>query len=89
MISERRVYQKMEELAAIFSVHMNAKRYTQAKHCYETARNVVVFMEFEPEKAGEVFGIIGNRGEIIKDGLFKVGLVDKMGLEVDVKRHNR
>lgn len=88
MIDERSVMQKLEEQAQIFKVHADNKRYMQAKRCYETARTVVVFMELEPKKEAYIFGVQGERGVILQEGLFKKETVMKVLYEVDVKRQS-
>lgn len=85
MIDERRTEQKLEELAAVFKSHALAKRYPQAKRCYDTARNIAVFMELAEEKREELFGIRGERGIIEKEGMFPEYLVQKVYLETCVK----
>ena len=85
MLENRVIEQKLCDLAAVFDVHMKAKRYAQAKRCYDNARLVAVFNGLEEEKKDILFGIRGARGEIIKEGLFKEELVQKAYAETCVK----
>lgn len=85
MIDERRVMQKLEEEAAKFQNHMQAKRYQQAKYSFDRARTVAVFNELEEEKQDYLFGKMAERGEIIQDGLFKIQQVSKVYAECCVK----
>ena len=85
MIDERRVMQKLEEEAAKFQNHMQAKRYQQAKYSFDTARTVAVFIELEEEKQDYLFGKKAERGEIVQDGLFKIQQVSKVYAECCVK----
>lgn len=85
MLDERGIERKLYDLAAVFKSHMSAKRYPQAKYCYDKARILATETELEERKKEELFGIIGNRGEIIKEGLFRVKLVQKAFEECCVK----
>lgn len=85
MLDNREMERKLYEMAAIFKNHISAKRYQQAKYCYDKARLLAVEIELEEEKKEELFGIRGKRGEIIKDGLFKEELVQKAYMECCVK----
>lgn len=85
MIDERRAMQKLEEEAAKFQNHMQAKRYQQAKYSFDRARTVAVFNELEEEKQDYLFGKMAERGEIIQDGLFKMQQVSKVYAECCVK----
>ena len=85
MIDERSVWKKLEELAAVFNNHIRAKRYQQAKHCYDTARKVSVFLEMNEKEYQGLFGY-GNTGEEnANEEMFKKELVQKAYLEVCVK----
>lgn len=85
MIDERRAWQKLEETAAVFNNHIKAKRYQQAKYCYDTARNVSVFMEMDEKDKQMLFGSRTGKGEIEKDGMFKEELVQKVYFECCVR----
>ena len=50
MLDSRGIEQKIYDLAAVFQVHMKAKRYAQAKYCYDNARGLAVDVELEQEK---------------------------------------
>lgn len=85
MLDSRGIERKIYDLAAVFQAHMKAKRYAQAKYCYDKARSLAVEVELEQEKKDQLFGIRGNRGEIVKEGLFKEELVMKAYVETCVK----
>ena len=85
MLDNREMERKLYDLAAVFNNHMNAKRYAQAQYCYKKARLLAVEMELEEEKKEELFGVCGNRGEMIKEGLFRKELVHKAYLEACIK----
>lgn len=85
MLDSRGIERKIYDMAIVFQAHMKAKRYAQAKYCYDKARGLAVDVELEQEKKDELFGIRGNRGEIIKEGLFKEELVSKAFIETCVK----
>lgn len=85
MLDSRGIERKIYDMAIVFQAHMKAKRYAQAKYCYDKARGLAVDVELEQEKKDELFGIRGNRGVIIKEGLFKEELVSKAFIETCVK----
>ena len=85
MLDEIAIRQKLYDLAAVFNVHMEAKRYHQAKRCYDTARLIVVFNSFDEKEKELLFGVRGNNGEIIIDGLFQEKLVQKAYYETCIK----
>ena len=85
MLDSRGIEQKLYNLAAVFNVHMRAKRYAQAKYCYDNARSLAVDVELEQEKKDELFGIRGERGVILKEGMFREELVQKSYVETCVK----
>lgn len=85
MLDGREIEWKLYNLAAVFNVHMRAKRYAQAKYCYDNARSLAVDVELEQEKKDELFGIRGTKGTIIKEGLFREELVQKSYVETCVK----
>lgn len=67
---------KLWELAASFRVYMRQKQWSQAKHCYEVARNVSVFLELPEE---EMINLFGSREEPDKPiiGMFSEEEVQK------------
>ena len=85
MLDSRGIEVKIYNLAAVFNVHMKAKRYAQAKYCYDKARSLAVEVELDADKKDELFGIMGNRGLVIREGLFKQELVQKAYLETCIK----
>ena len=85
MLSGWEIEQKLHNMAAVFRNHMRAKRYAQAKYLYENARDLAVNVGLEEEKREELFGIRGERGVILKDGLFPEELVQKAYYETCVK----
>lgn len=56
---------------------MDQKDYPRAKHCYDTAVTISVFLELDEEKQLELFGERGERGAIIRQGLFPEESVQK------------
>ena len=70
MLNEREVGKKLQELAYRFRGHVKNRQWEQAKHCYDVARNVAVAVEISEKDKLELFGERGERGEILKQGLF-------------------
>lgn len=85
MLDSREMEQKLHQLAAVFNEHMRQKRYAQAKYCYDKARMMAVELELEQKKKDELFGIRGDRGLILKEGLFREELVQKSYIETCVR----
>lgn len=78
MLTEREIVKKLYETAEQFRSHMKAHRYQQAKHCYETAVNVSVFVELDEKESQRLFGVQEERGVIIQDGKFGIEEVIRM-----------
>ena len=85
MLDEREIKQKLYDLAAVFKVHMKAKRYNQARYCYDSARTVVTFNCMGEDVSNELFGVRGDRGTIIREGMFQEMMVQKSYMETCVK----
>lgn len=78
MLTEKEIIGKLYEAAEQFRMHMEARRYPQAKHCYETAVNVAVFVGLDEAESQKLFGIRGEKGVIIQDGKFGIERVLRM-----------
>ena len=77
MLDEWRIKQKLYDLAAVFNVHMKSRRFKQARYCYDMARTVVTFNEMGEEVSNELFGVRGEKGTIIQEGMFQEMMVQK------------
>lgn len=58
MITSEEIRQKLLDLPELFMVHYKKKEYAQAKYCYDTARNVSLFIELEEK---DMLLLFGNR----------------------------
>lgn len=67
-----------------FKTCMRAKNYSGAKHTYDTARDVALFVQLEKEKLLELFG--DRQQDPPVEGLFRETDVQKAYYEVAVKR---
>ncbi|MBE5852289.1 MAG: hypothetical protein E7299_04955 [Lachnospiraceae bacterium] len=85
MLSDREIEMKLYDMAAVFKNHMRAGRYPQAKYIYDKARMLAVETGLEEKKREELFGLRGERGNSLKEGLFPHELVQKAYLETCVK----
>lgn len=85
MLDEKAIKRKLYDLAAVFKVHMKAKRYNQARYCYDRARTVVTFNEMGENISNELFGVHGEKGAIILEGMFQEMMVQKAYSETCVK----
>ncbi|MCM1387833.1 MAG: hypothetical protein NC231_10925 [Bacillus sp. (in: Bacteria)] len=81
MLNSDEVLMKIYELPQVFNRSMANKDYPQAKCCYDTARTVALFMELDEEQMKGLFGERGERGAIIRTGLFSEEKVQKAYLE--------
>lgn len=84
MITEKEIMDKLYELPEHFNRCMKNKKYLEAKHYYEEARNLCVFLKMPDEVRIELFG---NRPykedwEEEKDGLFREEDVQRAFKEV-------
>lgn len=70
MLEGKRILEKLHLLADEFKVHMRNREYSRAKSCYDTAVAVTVFLEMKEDIKQELFGERGERGVVIKKGLF-------------------
>lgn len=86
MLDRIQAVDKLYILAEEFKIHMKNKEYPQAKHCYETAREVSVFMELDRENMDMLFGARGERGVILRNGLFGEEMVQKAYYGTVVKK---
>lgn len=85
MLDNRSLIDKLYELPQMFCFYMEHKNYPMAKHCYDTARTVAVFMEIDESRKAELFGERGERGAVIQQGLFPEEKVQRAYFECAVK----
>lgn len=73
MLSEREILDKLYELPEHFNRHMKNKDYLPAKHCYDEAVLLAVFLKVPEEVRINLFGNRPYREdyEEEKDGLFR------------------
>lgn len=81
MLDNQALMDKLYQLPETFRSSMKQKDYPGAKCCYETARTVALFLEIDEDGRTELFGERGERGVIIKQGLFPEEQVQKAYLE--------
>lgn len=76
---------KLWEYSVSFHQHIRQKEWAKAKHCYDTARTVAVFLELPSDEMAEIFG---SREEPDKpvQGLFSEEDVQRAYLEC-IKRN--
>ena len=86
MLEGKELMDKLYEQAVIFDHLIRNKRWPEAKHCYDTVASVLVFLEAPEGMMLEFFGERGERGVILKEGLFPEDKVQKAYYETAVKR---
>lgn len=77
MLDEKGIVKKLHEQAYLFRGYMWNRQYRQAKYCYETAVNVAVFVGLDQKEMDKLFGIRGEKGQILVTGEFPENLVIK------------
>lgn len=82
MKTEYQIRQALRQLPAEFMVYYKNKDYARAKHCYDTARTVALFIELEEKEMTELFG---DR-ELEIEGSFREDYVQKAYWEC-IKAH--
>ena len=85
MIEEKELH-RLYERSELFRYYMKNKQYIEAKRCYDETRNEMVRMKADEKIMIEFFGERGERGVILKEGLFREEMVQKAYYEVAVKR---
>lgn len=83
MLTVEEIRKKIFELPDLFHIHYKNKKWWQAKHCYDTAVAVSVFIELSDKEQIELFGNRAYREEYesLTSGLFNEIEVDKVYLE--------
>lgn len=86
MLEGQAIDKKMQELSDKFHQYVKNKQWGLAKYCYDVARNVAVFLEFDEDKMHEIFGERGERGLIISEGMFPERILHKVMYECVIKK---
>ena len=84
MKTEKQILNDLMEMPEHFKIHMRTKDYARAKHVYDTAVNVAVFIKLEEDKMVELFGDRAAEPPVI--GLFREEEVQKAYREC-IKAH--
>ncbi len=77
MLDSTAIMEKLYELPQVFQLSMSDKDYPRAKHCYDTARTVAVFLGLDEEHMNELFGEREEHGVVTRQGLFPEESVQK------------
>lgn len=86
LLSGKALLDKLYGQPELFNHYMRNKMWNEAKYCYDKTGCVLLFLEADEEMMKEFFGERGERGEILREGLFPEGQVQKAYLETVVKR---
>ena len=70
MLERKALMDKLRRKADLFKDYMREKQYPEAKYCYDSVLAALVLMEADGETMREFFGVRGERGVILKEGLF-------------------
>lgn len=85
MLTGENLLHKFYDYALLFQNYIASQKWHQAKYCYDTARNVAVFLELEQKQMEELFGSRQDEENIIT-GRFREEDVQKVYYECAVKR---
>lgn len=80
MLSAEEIREKIFRKAEDFRKHFCEKKWSQAKHDYDTASSMAVFMELEEDDMAALFGsrpYLEDDREEAADGLFREAEVEK------------
>lgn len=86
MIEGKELMDKLYTQAELFEHYVRNKRWTEARSSYDRTVTVLLFLQADEKIMLEFFGERGERGIILKEGLFKEELVQKAYYEAAVKR---
>ncbi len=89
MLEGKQLMDKLHDQPVLFNQYIKNKQWPEAKYRYDTAQQVLVFLEADEETMTEFFGERGERGVILKEGLFREELVQKAYYEVAVRKEGR
>lgn len=84
MLESRELVDKLYASVPVFREHMANKKYAQAKHVYETARNFAVFMQLDEKDMAELFGSREDEEKVVI-GKFPEEDVQKAYFECSVR----
>lgn len=70
MLNSEQIVDRLRGLPEVFEQAMKDKQYHKAKHCYDTAVTVAIFIEADNSLREELFGIHGDVHEDVKEGRF-------------------
>lgn len=86
LLSGKALLDKLYNQPELFEHYMRNKMWSDAKACYDTTRDVLLFLQADEEMLHEFFGERGERGVILREGLFPEDEVQKAFYEAVVKR---
>lgn len=87
LLSEKVMLDKLYDQPELFMHYIHSRRWSEAKSCYDETRDFLVSVKADEEMMKEFFGERGERGVILREGLFPEKLVQKAYEETVVKRN--
>lgn len=83
MLTEEEIREQLfDQYPVMFRQSIYAHNYTRARNIVDTARKVALFIQLPEKDLDELFGIRGDRGVVLQEGLFPEELVLKCDNEV-------
>lgn len=86
LLSGKALLDKLYDQPELFEHYMSNKMWSKAKHCYDKTVCVLLFLQADEEMLNEFFGERGERGVILREGLFREDKVQEAYYEAAVKR---
>lgn len=86
LLSGKALLDKLYGQPELFEHFMRNKMWSEAKHCYDTTCTVLRFLNAGEKMMDEFFGERGERGVILRKGLFREDKVQEAYYEAAVKR---
>lgn len=88
MIIERQeIMDMLYEQPVLFDHYMKNKQYPEAKYCYDSTVATMRKLRADESLMIEFFGERGERGVILREGLFREEKVQKAYYETAIKRN--
>lgn len=85
----KRLPDRLYDQPKLFDYYIKNKQWPEAKRCYDAVRDELCSMQADEEVMTEFFGERGERGVILKEGLFREEYVQKAYYEVAVRKEGR
>lgn len=87
MHTGKQIPDRLYDQPELFNHYIKNKQWAEAKQCYDAVRDELCSIHADEETMVEFFGEQGERGVILKEGLFRKEYVQKAYFEVAVRKN--